>query len=338
MSNAEIAKIFRNIAAILQMKEVEWKPQAYRRAARSIDAMQEDAAEVYKRSGLKGLEEIPGVGEALAKKIEQYIKEGRIKEYEKLQKTIPKPVVEMMKIPGMGPKRAKILYKKLNIKSIKELAEAAEHHKLQKIRSFKQKTEENILKGIKILRTTKERTPIREVLPIANAILKKLKGMKGVKHAYVGGSVRRKEPTIGDLDFLVTTKNHTAVIETFTKMLQVKEVLAKGETKAMVRLKNGMQSDLRVVPEESFAAALQYFTGNKDHNVKIRLIAIKKGYKLSEYGLFDRKTGKRIPCNTEHELYKKLGLRYIKPENRKNRGEIEKAMISYKNVVSVTKK
>ena len=327
MNNVELAKILRNIAAILQMKGVEWKPQAYRRAARSLDALQEDVAEVYRRSGLKGLEEIPGVGEALAKKIEQYLTEGRIKEYEELQKTIPKPVVEMMKVPGMGPKRAKLLYEKLNIKNIKELEQAAKHHKLQALRSFKQKIEENILKGIEVLRTTKERTPIEEVLPIADAILKKLKSLRGVKHAYVGGSVRRKEPTVGDMDFLVTTKNHPAVIEMFVNMPQVKDVLAKGETKAAVRLKNGMQSDLRVVPEESFAAALQYFTGNKDHNVKLRIIAIKKGYKLSVYGLFDRKTGRRIPCKTEHELYKKLGLRYIRPENRKNRGEIEKAMI-----------
>ena len=327
MNNPELAKIFRNIAAILQMKGVEWKPQAYRRAARSLDALQEDVAEVYKRSGIKGMEEIPGVGEALAKKIEQYLTKGKIKEYEELQKTIPKPVVEMMKIPGIGSKRAKLLYKKLNIKSIKELEQAAKQHKLQTLRSFKQKIEGNILKGIELLRTTKERTPIEKVMPIANAILEKLKKLKGVKHAYIGGSVRRKEPTVGDLDFLVTTKNHPAVIETFVNMPQVKDILAEGETKAAVRLKNGMQSDLRVVPEESFAAALQYFTGNKDHNVKIRVIAIKNGYKLSEYGLFDRKTGRRIPCKTEHELYRKLGLRYINPENRKNRGEIEKAMI-----------
>ncbi len=326
MNNIELARIFRDMAAILQMKGVEWKPQAYKRAARSLDTLQEDVSETYKRTGLKGLEEIPGVGEGIAKKIEQYLKKGKVEEYEELKKTIPKAVADMMRIPGMGPKKAKLLYKKLNIRSIGELEQAAKHHRLQRLRSFKEKTEENILKGIAILRGTKERRPLSEVLPKAEAILLELKKIKGVKHAYLGGSVRRKEPTIGDLDILITAKDPELVIETFTKLPQVKTIQAKGATKASVRLRNGMQSDLRVLPEESLAAALQYFTGNKDHNIKIRLIAIKKGYKLSEYGLFNRKTGKRIPLKTEKELYNKLGLNYIEPEQRKDKGEIEKAM------------
>ncbi len=325
MNNIELARIFRDMAAILQMKGVEWKPQAYKRAARSLETMQEDVSEVYKTSGLKGLEEIPGVGEGIAKKIEQYLKRGKVEEYEELKKIIPKAVVEMMKVPGMGPKKAKLLYNKLNIRSIEELEKAAKHHRLQALRSFKEKTEENILKGIAILRGTKERRPISEALPTAEAILAELKKIKGVKQAYVGGSVRRKEPTIGDLDFLAVAED-SKIIEAFTKLPQVKTVQAKGITKASVRLKNGMQADLRVLPEKSFAAALQYFTGNKDHNVKLRLIAIKKGYKLSEYGLFSRKTGKRIPLKTEKELYNKLGLQYIEPEERLNKGEIEKAM------------
>ncbi len=175
MNNIELARIFRDMAAILQMKGVEWKPQAYKRAARSLETMQEDVSTVYKTSGLKGLENIPGVGEGIAKKIEQYLNRGKVEEYEELKKTIPKAVVEMMKVPGMGPKKAKLLYNKLNIRSIAELEKVARHHGLRRLRSFKEKTEENILKGIAILRGTKERRPLSEVLPIAETMLTELK-------------------------------------------------------------------------------------------------------------------------------------------------------------------
>ncbi|MFH0752281.1 MAG: helix-hairpin-helix domain-containing protein [archaeon] len=322
MNNTELATILRDMASILQMKGVEWKPQAYRRAARSLESLQEDISKVYKESGIKGLEEIPGVGEGIAKKIVQYLKSGKIKEYEELKRTIPKPVADLMKIPSIGPKKAKILYNKLHIKTIEELEKAAKEHKLQRLRAFKQKTEENILQGIEILKAGKFRRPLKEVLPIAEKITSRLRKVKGVSKAEVCGSIRRKKGTVKDMDLLVIAKDPEKVVDTFTKLKQIKRVQAKGMTKASVRLKNGMQADLRVVPQESFATALQYFTGSKDHNIQLRIVAIKKGYKLSEYGLFNKKTGRRIPVKTEKELYKKLGFKYIKPEQRLGKGEI----------------
>ncbi len=330
MNNIELAKIFQSMSYILEIKGVQWKPQAYKRAARSIDSLQEDVAEVYKKSGLKGLEEIPGVGEGIGNKIVEFLKTGKIREYEILKKSIPKPVVEMMQIQGMGPKRAKLLYQKLHIKSVAQLEQAAKQHKLQMLKTFKEKAEENILKGIELLRKTgKKRYPIAKVLPIAEKIKSRLEKVKGVKEVYLAGSLRRKEETIGDLDILAITKDHSKAIDKFVNMPEVSRVLAKGITKAAVILNTGMQSDLRVIPKESMATALNYFTGNRDHGVKLRVIAIKKGYKLSEYGLFDRKTGRRIPCKDEKGLYNKLGMEYIPPEKRKNQGEIEEAINGY---------
>lgn len=329
MNNHELAKIFQQMAYILEIRGVAWKPQAYKKASRSIESLQEDVSDIYRDSGLKGLEEIPGVGEGIAKKIVQFLGTGKVKEYEELKQTIPKPVVDMMRIPGMGPKRARLLYEKLKIRSVEELKEAAQHHRLQVLKSFKDKAEENILKGIDYLKNDGRRWPYIEAMPVAEMIVKRMRRVKGVREISIGGSLRRKEPTIGDIDILVTADKNSRVIHEFVKQPEVERVQAEGMTKASVRFKNGIQADLRVVPEESIAAALQYFTGNKEHNVKIRIIAIKQGYKLSEYGLFKRDTGRRIPLKTEKDLYNKLGMEYISPEKRKNRGEIEEAMRKY---------
>ncbi|RME55571.1 DNA polymerase/3'-5' exonuclease PolX, partial [Candidatus Woesearchaeota archaeon] len=320
---ADIAKIFKEMAEILEMKNVKWKPNAYNKASRVIEIMTKDLEEIYNEGGVKALEKINGVGEGMAEKIEEYIKTGKIKEYEKLKKSLPKGLLMLLDIPGMGPKKAKVLYQKLKIKNINDLQKAVEQHKVAKLEHFKEKSEENILKGIKLLKSSKGRVLLGTALPLAENLVANLKKCKAVKEVNLAGSIRRGRETVKDVDILVVADNAKDVMDYFVKIKDVKDVVVKGLTKTSVLLKNNMQVDLRVVKKESYGAALQYFTGNKDHNVKLRELAIKKGYKLSEYGLFSRTTGKPVPKITEKKIYNKLGLPYIPPEMRENMGELE---------------
>ncbi|MCX8193974.1 MAG: helix-hairpin-helix domain-containing protein [Candidatus Pacearchaeota archaeon] len=322
--NLEIARIFFEMADILEMQNVQWKPQAYRRAAKAIDSLREDVGEIYKKYGLKGIKEIPGVGENLAKKIVEFIKTGKIQAYEKLKASIPAHVAELAQIPGIGPKKIKKLYQTLHIKTLKDLERALKQHKVAKLPGFGEKSERSIIESLKMKK--EKRRPLKEVLPIANGIIEQLKKSRLVKQISVAGSIRRKKETVRDIDILVTTKNPEKVMDIFTSLPEVSKILAKGPTKSTVILKQGIQADVRVVPEESYGAALMYFTGSKEHNIKIREIAMKKGFKLSEYGLFDRTTGKLVASRTEEEIYNKLGLNYIDPTKRENKGEIEAAM------------
>src|SRR3989344_5530783 len=323
MKNQELARIFYDIADILEIKNVEWKPLAYRKAARAIEVLGSDVEDIYKKDGIKGLREIPGVGERIAEKIEEFIKTNKIKEYEELKKTIPKHLTELMEVPGLGAKRAKKLYERLHIKSIKELERAAKQHKISRLETFKEKSEENILKGIELIKKGKGRTLLGIALPMARNIIDELKTLKEVKNISVAGSLRRMEETIGDIDILAISSNPKKVMDKFTNLKDVNRILAKGETKSMVSLENGIQADIRVLDEKSYGAALQYFTGNKGHNIRLRELAIKKGYKLNEYGLF--KKDKYVCGRTEKEIYNKLGLDYIEPELRNNLNEIEAA-------------
>jgi DNA polymerase (family 10) len=325
MKNQEIAQIFYNIADILEIQNVQWKPIAYRKAARALESLSEPIEDIFKEGGIKALEEIPGIGEGLAKKIIQYIETGKIDEYEKLKKTLPKGLLDLMKVQGIGPKKAQMLYKKLDIKSIKDLENAAKKHLIQKLETFKEKTEENILKGIELFKQKKERMLLGIALPQAREIISRLEKVEGVQHVETAGSLRRMKETIGDIDILVTSKHPKSVMGAFVKMPSVKRILAEGETKSAVILKTDLQVDVRVLEPSSFGSALQYFTGNKDHNIKLRTIAIKKGFKLSEYGLFNKK-GDKVAGKTEEEVYKRLGLSYIEPELREDTGEIEAAM------------
>lgn len=324
MKNLELAKIFYDIADILELKNVEWKPVAYRKAARALESLSEDVETIYTKGGIKALEEIPGIGEGIAKKIIEFIETGKVKEYAKLKKTIPAGLSDLLEVPGLGPKKAAFLYKKLKIKSIKDLERAAKKHKISKLATFKKKSEENILQGIKIYKGGQERKMLGIALPVANDIVGSLRKLKAVGLVSIAGSLRRRMETVKDIDILVMSKKPKEVMGAFTKLPMVKQVIAKGATKSSVLLKNNLQVDLRVVPKESFGAAMQYFTGSKDHNIKLRKIAIEKKLKLSEYGVFDKK-GKRVAGATEKEVYKKLGLAYIEPELRENRGEIEAA-------------
>ncbi len=325
MKNADIASIFYSIADILEIQKVQWKPIAYRKAARTIESLSEDIEEIYKKGGLKELMEIPGVGEALAKKIEEFIKTGKISEYEKLKKEMPAGLGDLVSIPGLGPKKAYRLFKELKIKGISDLEKAISVHKVAKLEGFGSKSEENILKALQLVKTGKERTLLGVAFPISELIVSRLKKVKGVQRIETAGSLRRRAETVGDIDILVTAEKSEPIMDVFVKMPEVIQVLAKGPTKSAVILKSGSQTiqcDVRVLEDKSFGAALQYFTGNKDHNIEMRRIAIKKGYKLNEYGVFDKK-GKMIAGKNEEDVYKILGVPWMPPELRENRGEID---------------
>lgn len=327
MKNPEIAAMLYDIADIYEILNVEWKPRAYRRAARSVESLSKDIAQMYKEGGIKALMEIPGVGPGIGAHIEEYLKTGKNKEYEKLKAKIPRGILELINIPGMGPKRAMILNKKLKISSMAQLEAAAKAGKIERLEGFGRTSADNIMKAIGIVKMGTKRQMLGYAMPIVNDIMDKLRALKEVKRISPAGSTRRMQETIGDVDILVTSSNPSKVMEFFTKMPNVMQTLAKGPTKSTAILNTGLQVDVRVLKDNEYGAAMQYFTGNKEHNIKLRQIAIQKGYKLSEYGMFSRKTGKKVVSgHTEEEIYKKLGMDWMPPEIRENRGEIESAM------------
>lgn len=309
MTNKKLAAIFYEIADVLEIKEVKWKPQAYRQAARAIEVLDKDVKSIYSSSGLKGLDEIPGVGKNISVKIEEYIKTGKISKHKELLKTMPAGFSGLLQVQGLGPKKIKLLLSK-GITDIPKLKKALKSHKLIG-EGFKEKTEENLEKGIGLLKT--KRVPLKTVLPIANKIVNHLK--KVSSRVVVAGSIRRKKSIVKDIDILAVSSNPSAVMDAFVKMKEVKRVLGKGKTKSSVVLNSGIQVDVRVVPAESFGAALHYFTGSKVYNIALRQIAIKKGLKLNEYGIFD-KSGKMLAGKTEKEVCKILGVKYVNPEER----------------------
>ena len=324
MKNQEIAKIFYEIANYLEMDEVAFKPYAYRRAADSLESIENDVEEVYKRGGVKALKEIPGVGEGIAKGIEEYLKTGKIKFLERYKKHIPINLEELISVEGMGPRKAKILYQKLGIRNLKDLEKAAKSHKIASLFGFGEKSEKNILEGLAFLKKSKGRFLLGEILPKVREMQEKLKSLKEVEKVDVAGSIRRRKETIGDVDFLVISRAPAKVMDYFVKLPGIVKIWSKGNTKASVRTKEGFDMDIRVVPKRFYGSALQYFTGSKEHNIATRRIAISKGLKLSEYGLFKGK--KMIASETEEEIYKILGLPLIDPELRENQGEIEAAL------------
>ena len=325
MLNYELAQIFYAIADFLDIEGVAWKPQAYKKVARVLENLREDVEVIYDKKGIKGLMEIKGVGQAIAEKIEEYIHTGEIQEYNKLKKGLPKGIGQLLDIGSLGPKKVAVLYKELKIKNLKDLEKAIKKNKIAELPGFGIKTQDNILAGIEMMKRGSERMLLGEALPIARELVKELKKLKEVQQVEIAGSLRRRKETIGDIDILVSSKAPNKVMNSFTSLGYVDRILAKGETKSSVFLSAGIQADLRVINPAVFGAALQYFTGSKEHNIKLRSIAHNKGYKLSEYGLFNNKTGKLIAGKTEAEIYKKLGRSYIEPELRENLNEIELA-------------
>jgi len=321
MRNQEIAKIFYGIASYLETESVAFKPYAYEKAAINLETLEEDVEEIYKKGGLKALKSLPGVGKSIAEKIEEYLKTNKIKYYEQLKKKMPFNLEEIIAVEGMGPKKAKVLYQKLGIKNIKDLQIAAKAGKIARLFGFGVITEKNIIEGIAFLKRSKGRFLLGEILPKAKEVYEKLKCLKEVEKIDYAGSLRRMKETIGDVDFLVVSQKPQIVMDFFVSLPGVIKIWGKGSTKASVRMKDGFDMDIRVVPKKSYGSALQYFTGSKEHNIVTRKIAINKGLKLSEYGLF--RGAKKIAGENEKEIYKKLGMEWIPPELRENQGEIE---------------
>ena len=330
MDNETIARILREIAIYLEMDNVQFKPRAYEKAAEAVLGLNEQAREIYNRGGIKALQSIPGVGVSIAESIEELLKTGKSKHYQEFKKKIPVNLSELSSIEGLGPKGIKRLYDELGIKNIKELESAAGKGKVRNLPGFGEKSEEKILKGIEFLKKSGGRLLLSEAFLLARQIEAKLNKFPSVEKVMIAGSLRRRKEPMGDIDILVVSKNPEPVMDFFTSLPEVIHVYAKGGTKSMVKLKNGLDADLRVVLPESYGSALNYFIGSKDHNIGLREIAIKKGWKLNEYGLFSAKGGsasggdwRQIAGKTEEELYKKLGLDYIEPELREMTGELE---------------
>src|SRR3990167_3068493 len=327
MKNKEIVDILFELAELYEMKNVPFKPRALERASETIDSLGEDVADIYKKGGIKELQKIPGVGLGIAEKIEEYLKSGHVKEYESMKKKFPVDIRELSSIEGVGPKHIALLYQKLKIKNVSDLEKAAKEGKLRKLPRMGEKLEAKILKGIEFKHEGGGRFALGEVLPLAREIKARLLKVKGVEAVEVAGSLRRMQETIGDLDFLAVSEHPKAVADFFSGMREVEHVYAHGETKVLVRLKSGIDADLIILPKKSFGAALQYFTGSKDHNVEVRKLAIKKGWSLNEHGLTKGK--KVIASATEEEIYGKLGMpKAPPPEIRLNKGEIEAALAS----------
>jgi len=322
MKNLEVAELLNELADYLEFSNEPFKVRAYRKAALVIEGLSDDIEHVWKENRLMDL---PGIGEGISKKIDEFLKTGKLKYLAELKKKTPVDMEELGKIEGIGPKTILKLYKELKVKNVADLEKAAKQGKIQKIKGLGPTVEQNILKSIEFARKTSERVPLGFALASAEEVVAMLKTCKDVQRAGIAGSTRRMKETIGDTDILATSKAPEKVVEFFAKMPNVADVLAKGPTKSSVRLKEGIQVDLRVLDDNIFGAALLYFTGNKEHNILLRRIAIEKGLKLSEYGLFSNKINKRVAGRTEEEVYKKLAMDYIEPEMREDEGEIELA-------------
>ncbi|MCL4491307.1 MAG: DNA polymerase/3'-5' exonuclease PolX [Nitrospirae bacterium] len=323
MKNRELSRIFNEIADRLEiMGDNPFRIRAYRRAAINVEGLPKSIEDVPE----KELSQIPGIGRDLAGKITEYLKTGKIRAYEELKSELPKELLALLSVPSLGPKTAQLLYKELHIKSLDELERFAAEHKLSGLRGIKEKTEENILKGIAMLKRGKERQPLGRVLPIADSILEHLKKSAPVKKIDIAGSLRRRKETIKDIDLLATSDRPNEVMEVFIQLQDVKEILVHGPTKSSVIIYEDLQVDLRVVEKESYGAALTYFTGSKAHNIRLREMAIRMGLKINEYGIFREKDNKKLGGEKEDDIYRVLGLPYIPPELREDQGEIEAAL------------
>ena len=324
MRNSEVSRLLYDISEMLELSgENIFKIRAYSRAARTIEGITEDIVKIAKE---KRLEEIPGVGEAIASKIEEYLATGKLVFYEDLKKQVPTELHELMQIPGIGPKTVQYLHKELGIKSVKELKKAAREHRLRRISHFGAVKEENLLKSIERYRHRSTRIPLGTALPIVKEIADILKKSGYIEMIEPAGSLRRRKETVGDIDILATSQYPEAAIETFVHLPVVKDILAKGSTKAVILTHEDIQVDLRIMDRNSIGTSLQYFTGSKEHNINLRDLARKKGFKLSEYDIEEISTGRKIYCETEEEVYELLGLSLVPPEIREDSGEIELAL------------
>ncbi len=323
--NSEIADIFNEMADLLEIEEAnQFRVRAYRNAARTISGLPQSIADMVKQG--ENLSALPGIGKDLAGKISKIVETGTLPQLEDLRQDIPEELTELTRLAGLGPKRVKILYKDMGVSSIEQLKEAAENNRISKLPGFGAKTEGKILEAIKRRGAViggEKRLKLPTAEEMAVPLLEYLRKGKGVKTVDIAGSYRRKMETVGDLDILAICEKGSDAMDRFVNYEDIAEVVSQGNTRSTVILRTGLQVDLRVIPQVSYGAALHYFTGSKAHNIAVRKMGVKKGLKINEYGVF--KGSKRIAGRTEQEVYKTVGLPYIEPELRENRGEIEAA-------------
>lgn len=328
MDNKRIAEIFDEIGDMLSLEDyatARFEVRAYKKAALMVSTMQEPVEDIYNKGGTKALMEIPGIGATMSKHIEELVKTGTLNKYEQLKKKYPIDMASLTAITGLGAKKAILLYRKLGIRNRDDLKKAIAAHKISELDGFGPKSEEVMLRGIQLLDASSGRQALGYALPVAERIIGEIGKSGLVEKVMIAGSARRMRETIGDIDILAISKDSEKVMDFFTKMDEVQKIMQKGPTKSTVFLKIGLSCDLRVLEPRSFGAAMQYFTGSRDHNIQVRQIAANKGYKLNEYGLFNR-ANMNIGGATEESIYGKLGMQWMPPEMREARGEVKLAL------------
>lgn len=321
MKNRVVAKILYEVADLLELEGVEFKPRAYRRAAQAVESCPIPIEDLVAQGRLH---ELPGVGESIAQKIEEIVKTGKLSLHEELKAKLPVDLYALTQVEGVGPKTAKLLYEALGVRTLEDLERVAREGKIRTVKGLGPKIEEKILRGLAEAKGAERRELLGYALPLARNIRQKLLATGLFRRIELAGSLRRGKETVGDLDILAVSDSPEEAARAFCTLPEVEEILAQGPKKSSVKLVGGLQADLRIVPEESFGAALQYFTGSKEHNIRLRERAVARGWKLNEYGLFDENE-QMIAGKTEEEIYRALGLIYIPPELREDQGEIQAA-------------
>jgi DNA polymerase (family 10) len=321
MENPEVAQVFEEVADLLDIQgENPFRVRAYRRAARTIRDLSAPLAQMSPEK----MEELDGIGKDLAGKIRTILDSGDLPLRQQLRGQVPPGLSELITVPGLGPRRAQTLHQRLHVGSVDDLRRAAQTHRVRRLRGFGARMEEKILLALQGREATGRRMLLAEAKVFADAVVRHLQQAPGVGKVEVAGSYRRRRETVGDLDLLVTCKKSAPVMDRLAGFEAVSEILARGPTRMSVRLRNGLQLDLRVVPEQSYGAALQYFTGSKEHSIELRRRAVERGLKINEYGVFRGK--RRIAGRTEKEVYQAVGVPWIPPELREARGEIDRAV------------
>jgi DNA polymerase (family 10) len=324
VKNEEVARLLREMGDLLELQgESGFKVVAYRKAARSLESMKDDLEDVARNGKL---ESIPGVGKAIASKISEFLETGKIETHDRLFRETPPGMAELLAISGLGPKTVSMLHQKLGVSSVEELERAAREHQVRRLPRMGPTSEKNILRAIERWKKRSDRIPLGVALPIAEKILGHLRKVEGIENLTLAGSLRRGRETVGDIDILATSTAPAVAIAAFVEIPAVEEVLMKGPTKASVIVDETVQVDFRIVEPRSFGTVIQYFTGSKEHNVKLRQVALSKGYSLSEYSLTRIANGEELFFDREEDLYNHLGMVWIPPEIREDQGEVEAAL------------
>lgn len=320
MKNHKVAGILNWIADYLEMEGQDFRIKAYHRAANTIESLSKDVEDVRDEDKLQ---ELPGIGKSIARKIEEIIDTGTLQYYEELKKQAPVDFEALLEVEGLGPRTIKLLYEELGVQNLDDLEREAKRHHIRRLKGMGDKSERKILDNLEFARKSTGRKLLGYVLPLARELIERFENLDNVDRAEIAGSIRRRKETVGDMDILVITQKSREIMDLFTEMEFVEDVIVKGDSKSTVRLNNGLETDLRVFTEDEFGSAFLYFTGSKETNIALRKIAIKKGLKLNEYGVF--RGDDQLASKTEEEIFKTLELAYIEPELRENRGEVEAA-------------